>query len=280
MLDAAGSFSVGSIRLGRPHPLVAICGPCVIEGEEATLAAAEALAKLFAAKGIPLIFKSSYDKANRSSIDSYRGPGLDKGLAILQRVKVELGLPLITDVHSPEEARAAAEVCDLVQIPAFLCRQTDLLVAAAETQAAVAIKKGQFMAPDQMGPAVEKVRSTGNERVLLIERGATFGYHNLVCDMRSLAIMRGYGVPVCFDATHAVQLPGGMGSYSGGEKQYIPLLARAAVAAGVDAIFIEAHPEPEKALSDSATQLPFSELSALLDQLKAIYELLWRHESL
>jgi 2-dehydro-3-deoxyphosphooctonate aldolase (KDO 8-P synthase) len=263
--------TIGNITIGQQQPLAFMCGPCVIEGEDACLQAAHFLQRLFASKGIPLIFKASYDKANRSSSLSHRGPGLEEGLRILARVKAETGLAVVTDVHSPEEARAAAEVCDLLQIPAFLCRQTDLIVAAAETGAAVSVKKGQFMAPWDMGNVVAKIRAAGNERIILIERGCSFGYNNLVVDMRSFPVMQGFGVPVCFDATHAVQLPGALGNQSGGECHHVPLLARAAVAAGVQCLFLETHPDPVNAKSDAATMLPFEVLPALLDQLVQLH---------
>ncbi len=227
-----------------------IAGPCVIESATATLEAAQALKKIAQELSLPLIFKASYDKANRTSVSSYRGPGLQAGLEILARVKGEVGLPVISDVHQVSDVAPAAEVLDVLQIPAFLCRQTDLLVAAAATGKPVNIKKGQFMAPWDMAPVVEKARSTGNEKILLTERGASFGYNNLVVDFRSLAIMRGLGCPVVLDATHSVQLPGGQGSCSGGQREFIPLLARAGVAAGVDALFMEVHPEPDKARCD------------------------------
>jgi 2-dehydro-3-deoxyphosphooctonate aldolase (KDO 8-P synthase) len=258
--------------IGNNHPLTIMSGPCAIESESHTLKAAEELKKIFLKAGIKLIFKSSYDKANRSSIDSFRGPGLEEGLRILERVKNELDLPIVTDVHSPEEAIAAAEVCDIIQIPAFLCRQTDLLIAAAQGKAVVSIKKGQFMAPWNMENAVEKIRKSGNPHVILIERGVSFGYNNLVSDMRCIPIMQKLDVPVCFDATHSVQLPGGHGSTSGGRREFIPVLAKAAIAAGADCLFMEAHPDPSMALSDKDSVIPFSELPVLLNQLKRLYE--------
>lgn len=267
---------IQDFTIGRGEPLVAMCGPCVIEGEEESIRAALFLQKLFGSKKIPLIFKSSYDKANRSAITSFRGPGLHEGLRILRRVKEETGLPVVTDVHSPEEARAAAEVCDILQIPAFLCRQTDLIAAAARTPAAVSVKKGQFMSPWDMANVVEKISSCNNERIILIERGTSFGYNNLVVDMRSLGIMQEHGFPVCFDATHAVQLPGALGKESGGERQHIALLARAAVAAGIQSLFLEAHPRPSDAKSDASTQLPFEQLPALLDELILLHDIVRR----
>ncbi len=226
--------------------LVMIAGPCVIESAELTLAIARTLKDYAAELNLPLIFKASFDKANRTSLTSYRGPGLKTGLEILARVKDEVGLPVISDVHQVADVEPAARVLDVLQIPAFLCRQTDLLVAAAQTGKAVNIKKGQFMAPWDMGPVVDKVFATGNRRLLLTERGATFGYNNLVVDFRSLPIMRSLGCPVVLDVTHSVQLPGGQGTCSGGQREYIPLLARAGVAAGVDALFMEVHPDPDR----------------------------------
>lgn len=262
---------VKNFLIGSGNPLVVMCGPCVIESEEHCLRAAETLKKIYSSCEIPLIFKSSYDKANRSSSKSFRGPGLEEGLRILERVKKEFDLPIVTDVHSPEEARAAGEICDILQIPAFLCRQTDLIIAAAETNAVISVKKGQFMAPWDMGNVVDKIHAAGNPKVILIDRGTTFGYNNLVCDMRAIPAMQSFQVPVCFDATHAVQLPGGLGTSSGGERQYIPTLAKAAIAAGADCLFIEAHPEPAQAKSDASSVLPFDQLPALLTILKRLY---------
>ncbi|MHB9073439.1 MAG: 3-deoxy-8-phosphooctulonate synthase [Desulfobaccales bacterium] len=253
--------------------LVVIAGPCVIESADATLNIARALKDYARELNLPLIFKSSYDKANRTSVTSFRGPGLEKGLEILARVKGELGLPVISDVHQVADVAPAAEVLDVLQIPAFLCRQTDLLVAAAQTGKVVNIKKGQFMAPWDMGQAVDKVLATGNRRVLLTERGATFGYNNLVVDFRSLPIMRNLGCPVVLDVTHSVQLPGGQGTCSGGQKEYIPLLARAGVAAGVDALFMEVHPDPDAALCDGPNSLLLSEVLPLWRKLAALHRL-------
>lgn len=268
---------VRQVTIGKGLPLVAMCGPCVIESEEHSLRSASFLKKLFDSKGIPLIFKSSYDKANRTSIEAFRGPGRDEGLRILEKVKNEFDLPIVSDIHSPEEAHEAAEVCDILQIPAFLCRQTDLIIAAAKTGAAISVKKGQFMAPWDMSNVVKKINSFGNERVILVERGVSFGYNTLVSDMRSLAIMQEFGVPVCFDATHSVQQPGGLGSKSGGQNQYVPLLSRSAVAAGIQCIFIESHENPASAPSDAASMLPFSQLPQLLDQLKQIHAVVWEN---
>lgn len=266
------SAKVKDFCIGQNQPLAFICGPCVIESEDHCMQLAENLKAIFAKYPVNFIFKASYDKANRSAYDSFRGPGLQEGLRILERVKNELGLPITTDVHSPQEATAAGAICDIIQIPAFLCRQTDLIVAAGQTKAVVSVKKGQFMAPADMGNVVKKIRSTGNENIILIDRGTTFGYNNLVCDMRGIAIMQRFAVPVCFDATHAVQLPGAQGETSGGEREFIPILAKAAVAAGANCLFIEAHPEPAKAKSDSATVLCLDDLPDLIQKLQQIYE--------
>ena len=265
-----GSFDIApGMRAGDGAPLFLISGPCVIESQEHCLATAERLARIAAEVGVPLVFKASYDKANRSSVRSYRGPGMAAGLAILAEVRERTRLPVLTDVHSPEEAAAAGRVVDIVQVPAFLCRQTDLLEAAARTGKTVNIKKGQFMAPWDMGNAVEKVRAAGNDRVLLTERGASFGYNNLVVDLKSFPIMRKHA-PVVFDATHSAQLPGGLGHASGGQRQFIATLARAAVAAGIDGLFFEVHEDPDRALSDGPNSLPLAELPELLRRLLAI----------
>ncbi len=261
-----------NFSIGPNHPLAVICGPCVIESEDHTLFCARRLKELFSGLPLSFIFKASYDKGNRSSIHSFRGPGLDKGLAILSRVQKELRLPVLTDVHSPSEARAAGQVCEMIQIPAFLCRQTDIVAAAAETPAAVNVKKGQFLAPWDMKNVVEKLQCGGCNKILLTERGASFGYNNLVSDMRSIPIMQSFGYPVCFDASHSVQLPGGHGTSSGGQREFIPTLAKAAVAAGCNAIFIEAHPDPASAKSDASSVFPFDALKALLFQLARIYD--------
>ena len=233
---------------------------------------AEELQRIVKRHPFSYIFKASYDKANRSANASFRGPGLEKGLRILERVRREFDLPVLTDVHSPEEATAAAEVCDIIQIPAFLCRQTDLILAAGNTKAAVNVKKGQFLAPWDMKNVVEKLLSCGNERILLTDRGTSFGYNNLVSDFRAIPIMQQFGFPVCFDATHSVQLPGGLGHASGGQREFIPTLARAAIAAGCNALFIEAHPNPAEAKSDAATVMAFDALQMLLQQIERIYE--------
>lgn len=262
--------TVAGCAIGNDRPVVLIAGPCVIEGEAFTLRTAEAIARIARRAGVPLIFKSSFDKANRTSGSSFRGPGLDEGLRILTRVRDELGLPVVTDVHTPEQARAAAEVVDLLQTPAFLCRQTDFITAVAATGRPVNIKKGQFLAPEDMRHVLEKARSTGNEEILLCERGSCFGYHDLVSDMRSLMIMRDFGAPLVFDATHSVQRPGGLGGASGGNRAFVPGLARAAVAVGIAALFMEVHPDPDRAKSDGPNSLPLSGLEALLARIKAI----------
>jgi 2-dehydro-3-deoxyphosphooctonate aldolase (KDO 8-P synthase) len=249
---------------GAPFPVIA--GPCVIENEDLVVETAHVLAAMAERLGLPLVFKSSFDKANRSSIGSFRGPGLEEGMRVLEIVKRETGLPVITDVHEPHQCAPAAEVCDLLQIPAFLCRQTDLVVAAARTGKAVNLKKGQFMAPDDMLKIVEKARSTGNSKVTVTERGVSFGYHNLVVDMRSFAMLHEDGIPVIYDITHSLQLPGG-GAESGGLRRYAEPLARAAVAAGADGVFLEVHPDPEHAKSDSAVQLDPERAERLLKSL-------------
>ena len=256
---------------GRGFPIIA--GPCVLESPELALAVARELSAWAAARGQAVIFKSSFDKANRTSIKSFRGPGLARGLEILAEVKRVTGLPLLTDVHEPAQCAAAAEVVDVLQIPAFLCRQTDLVLAAAETGRAVNLKKGQFVAPDDVLRMAEKVKSRGNERLAITERGTSFGYHDLVVDMRSFARMQADGLPVIFDVTHSLQLPGG-GEQTGGAREYAEPLARAAVAAGADGLFLEIHPEPERALSDATTQLPPARAFALLDQALALREVL------
>jgi 2-dehydro-3-deoxyphosphooctonate aldolase (KDO 8-P synthase) len=261
---------IGPVPLGGGAPLVLIAGPCAIQDEGHALRTAEALVRITGEAKVPFVYKSSYDKANRSSVRSYRGPGLRDGLRILARVRDVAGCPVLSDVHLPDEVPPAAEVLDCLQVPAFLCRQTDLVVACGRSGRPVNVKKGQFMAPWDMGNVVEKLRSAGCRAVTLTERGATFGYNNLVVDLRALAIMRGLGTPVVFDATHAVQLPGGEGSRSGGERQYVAGLARAAVAFGVDALFMEVHEDPDRAPSDGPTMLPLAELPRLLEEAQAI----------
>lgn len=265
------NVAIADFEIGENKPLAFMVGPCVIEDEREAMKAAEFLSSFFKAKKIPFIFKSSFDKANRSSIHSFRGPGLKKGLEILKKVKETFHVPVVTDIHEGAQASPVGEICDLLQIPAFLCRQTDLLVAAAQTGKPVSVKKGQFMSPSEMGNVVEKLRESGASEIILVDRGASFGYQNLVSDMRSFTIMKRFGVPVCFDATHSVQLPGGEGTKSGGQREFIPVLAKAAVAAGANCLFIEAHPDPKQAKSDSATQLSFDELEELVDDLIAIY---------
>jgi 2-dehydro-3-deoxyphosphooctonate aldolase (KDO 8-P synthase) len=272
MIELSDRVQIADFWVGKGD-LVMIAGPCVIESADATLSIARTLKEYAGELGLPVIFKASYDKANRTSVTSFRGPGLAKGLEILARVKDEVGLPVISDVHQVADVAPAAEVLDVLQIPAFLCRQTDLLVAAAATGKAVNIKKGQFMAPWDMGQAVDKVFSTGNRRVLLTERGAMFGYNNLVVDFRSLPIMQGLGCPVVLDVTHSVQLPGGQGACSGGQREHIPLLARAGVAAGVDALFMEVHPDPDAALCDGPNSLLLSEVLPLWRKLAALHRL-------
>ncbi len=265
--DSPPGVSAGSLTFGAGTPFVLIAGPCVIENRDSALRHADALSSLTARLHVPFVYKSSYDKANRSSHASFRGLGIQEGLSILAEVKRELGVPLLTDVHTPQEVAATAEVVDILQIPAFLCRQTDLLLAAGHSQRPINIKKGQFLAPTDMEYVAQKVASTGNRRILLTERGASFGYHNLVSDMRALPILARCGYPVVYDATHSVQLPGGQGVMSGGQREFIPALARAAVAVGVDGLFMEVHEEPERALSDSATVFPLAQLEPLLHTL-------------
>ena len=250
--------------------LPVVAGPCVLESEAMALAIAERLAAIGARQGVPIIFKASFDKANRSALGSFRGPGLERGLAILARVRRETGLALLTDVHEPAQCEPAAAVCDVLQIPAFLCRQTDLVVAAARTGRAINIKKGQFMAPADMRRGVEKAWKSGNERVSVTERGCSFGYHNLIVDMRSFALLHRDGIPAIYDVTHSLQLPGAAAEGSGGERQYAEPLARAAVAAGADGVFLEVHPEPERALSDRETQLDPERAEALIASLLAV----------
>jgi 2-dehydro-3-deoxyphosphooctonate aldolase (KDO 8-P synthase) len=261
---------VADLRLGGTNGLFLIAGPCVIESEAHTLAMAEGIAAVTAEVKIPFIFKTSYDKANRTSGRSYRGPGVEEGLRILRRLKDDLKLPLLTDAHEPGQVAAAAEIADILQIPAFLSRQTDLLTAAGKSGRAVNIKKGQFVSPWEMKHAIEKVAATGNQKILLTERGSSFGYNNLVVDMRAFPILRSFGYPVVFDVTHSLQLPGGEGNQSGGMREFAAPLARAAVAAGVDGLFIEVHDNPDAALSDPATQLPLPQLKPLLERVLAI----------
>ena len=261
---------VGNFKLGAGRPLAVIAGPCVIESRESALRHASLLKEAADRIGVSYIFKSSYDKANRSSGSSFRGPGLEKGLEILAEVKRKVGVPILTDVHESEQVAAVQQVADVLQIPAFLCRQTDFVVAVAKSGKVVNVKKGQFLAPWDIGNVVDKIVSTGNDQVLLTERGVSFGYNNLVSDMRSLVWMRELGYPVVFDATHSLQLPGGRGNASGGERKYIPALARAAVAAGVDALFMEVHEDPDRALSDGPNSLPLKDFEKLIGAVKQI----------
>ena len=267
---------IGSVVIGGGAPLALIGGPCAIENEKHALMVAERLQRVTADARVPFIYKSSYDKANRSSINAYRGPGLTEGLRILRKVKDETGLAVLSDVHDVSEVAPAAQVLDVLQVPAFLCRQTDLIVACARSGRPVNVKKGQFVAPRDMINVVEKVRASGTEDLLLTERGTSFGYNNLVVDFRGLPIMRAFGYPVVFDATHAVQLPGGQGDRSGGERQYVQALARAAVAVGVDALFMEMHEDPDRTLedgrplSDGPNMLRLDDLPRLLDEIRAI----------
>ena len=269
---AVKPFKVGNIDIGGGE-LFLIAGPCLVENETHTLKMAEALRSVTDRVAIPFIFKSSYDKANRTSINAHRGLGIDEGLRILSRVRNDVGLSVLTDVHEVGQIRAAAEVADVLQIPAFLSRQTDLIVEAARSSRAVNIKKGQFLAPNDMKNAIEKVTSQGNERVILTERGSSFGYNNLVVDFRGLPIMRGFGYPVVYDATHSLQRPGGMGTSTGGDSQYIEFMARAGVACGVDGVFMEVHDNPAAALSDGPNSLPLERLEPLLEKLKEIHAL-------
>ena len=260
----------GTVEFGDGRDLVLIAGPCVIESEEICLEIGTNVKQITGKLGIPYVFKASFDKANRTSIDSFRGPGLEKGLQILAAVKSKLQVPVLTDIHETHQAAPAAQVVDILQIPAFLCRQTDLIKAAADTGKCVNIKKGQFLAPHDMKHSIQKAKSTGNDNICVTERGCSFGYNMLVVDMCSLPIMRELGCPVIFDATHAVQRPGGLGNASGGAKQFVPHLVRAAVAVGVDALFLEVHPDPPSALSDAASMLTLSELPKVLADAKAI----------
>ncbi len=269
-MHPAREISIGNFRIGGGQPLFLIAGPCVIESEGHALMIAGRLAEIAAQAQVSLVFKASYDKANRSSEQSYRGPGLADGLRILKKIKDTLGLPILTDIHDASQAAPVAEVADVLQIPAFLSRQTDLLVAAGKTGRVVNLKKGQFLSPWEMANAVEKIAKTGNDRIFLTERGASFGYQNLVVDMRSFPIMRKTGCPVVFDVTHSVQLPGGAGKSSGGQPEFIEPLARAGTAVGVDGVFLEVHENPAKALSDGTNALPLAELPGLLGKLKQI----------
>lgn len=267
-------IKIGDLVIDTKGPFFLISGPCVIEDETKTLEAAHFLRQTAEELEIPVIFKTSYDKANRTSLDSYRGPGIKKGLEIIRKVKEETGLPVLSDVHNTDEIEEVIGILDMIQIPAFLCRQTDLLIAAAQTGIPINIKKGQFLSPYEMEPAIEKVTSTGNHSVMVTERGSSFGYNNLVVDIRSIAIMKKFGFPVVFDATHSVQLPGGEGTRSGGQREFVSHLSRAAVAAGADGVFIEIHADPDSALCDGPNSLPFDEVRPLLRLLKEIHSLI------
>lgn len=266
-------ISIGPFEAGSGRDLFLICGPCVIESEVHALSMARRVKTAFAGSGLSGVFKASFDKANRTSVTSYRGPGLDEGLRILQKVKHETGLAVLTDIHEPSQVGPVAEVCDILQIPAFLCRQTDLLVEAGRTDRVINVKKGQFLAPWDMRYAADKIASAGNTRIILTERGASFGYQNLVVDFRGLKMMQDLGHPVVLDVTHSLQLPGAAGGASGGQPQYIETLARAGAAAGVDGLFFEVHDDPKNALSDGANALHLDQLPELLGKLKAIGEL-------
>ncbi len=267
---------VGDLLIGDKTPFFLIAGPCVIESEDMTLEVAGFLRETRDVLNIPVIFKTSFDKANRTSLDSYRGPGIDKGLEILHKVKEKTGLPVLSDIHDVAEVAKAAQVLDILQIPAFLCRQTDLLVAAARTGLALNIKKGQFLSPWDMAQVIGKVTSSGSRRLILTERGTVFGYNNLVVDIRSIAIMKSFGFPVVFDATHSVQLPGGAGSSSGGQREFVSYLSRAAVAAGADGVFMEVHPHPDAALCDGPNSMPLGQVRPLLSLLQGIKNLVSR----
>lgn len=264
---------VGNFTIGGAAPLALLAGPCVLESLERSLLIGRTVKEICGRLGINYVFKASFDKANRSSFHSFRGPGLEKGLAWLKTIKEELGVPVVTDIHESYQAAPAAEVADILQIPAFLCRQTDLLHAAAQTGRVVNVKKGQFLAPDDMRNVVDKLHESGCDQLMLTERGASFGYHNLVVDMRSLPIMRSFGYPVIFDGTHSVQLPGGNGTSSSGNREYVEYLVRAAVGVGIDALFLEVHDNPEEALSDGANMVYLDKLEDLLKEALAIHEI-------
>ena len=267
-------IKINNIRVGNNNPPLIIAGPCVIESEDVTLHTAQRLKDICGSVGLPFVFKCSYDKANRTSIKSFRGPGIEKGLKILSDIKSKLNISVISDVHSIAEVKPASEVLDALQIPAFLCRQTDLIIAASKTGKPVNIKKGQFLAPWDVKNIIEKFTAEGNHNLFITERGASFGYNNLVVDFRAFPIMRSFGYPVIFDVTHSLQLPGGQGSSSGGQREFAEPLARAAVAVGVDGLFFEVHPEPEKALCDGPNMIKLDDLEKILSTIKAIYELL------
>ena len=276
-MQTTRTVSIRGVNIGSKHPLALIAGPCVIESEAVVRRIAGELKTIAAAAGMPLVFKASYDKANRSSLEGYRGPGLAAGLEILRGIRDEFDLPVLSDVHAVDQVQPAAQMLDAIQLPAFLCRQTDLLTAAGRCGKPVNIKKGQFMSPGEMANAVRKVESGGTDQIFLTERGSSFGYNNLVVDMRSLQIMRETGCPVVFDGTHSVQQPGALGSASGGLREFVPLLCRAAVAAGVDALFLEVHHDPASALCDGPNMLPLAALPTLLKLLKQIDSLVRHH---
>jgi 2-dehydro-3-deoxyphosphooctonate aldolase (KDO 8-P synthase) len=271
-----GTVRVGDLVIGGGRPFVLIAGPCVIESRESVLRHAEKIRDVARRVGVPLVFKCSFDKANRTSLGSYRGPGMERGLEILAEARRQVGVAVLTDVHMAEQAKPVAEVADVLQTPAFLCRQTDFIVEVCRAGKPVNLKNGQFLSPWEMVPVVEKARSTGNDGVMVCERGFSFGYRNLISDMRSLVILRDTGVPVVFDATHSVQLPGGTGTTSGGERQYVPALARAAMATGIDALFMEVHEDPDHALSDGPNNWPLDRLEPLLRELRSIDEVVKR----
>jgi 2-dehydro-3-deoxyphosphooctonate aldolase (KDO 8-P synthase) len=275
-MTATREISLGPLRLGAGNPLFLIAGPCVIESESHARTMAERVARIASDAGIPYIFKASYDKANRSSVKAFRGPGLAEGLRILGKIKSDLRLPILTDIHDASQAAPAAEVADILQVPAFLARQTDLLLAAAKTGRIVNVKKAQFLSPWDMGNVAEKIASSGNTKIILTERGASFGYNNLVVDMRAFPVLAKFGYPVVYDVTHSVQLPGGQGHASGGQPEYIEPLARAGVAAGVDGLFLETHDNPAAALSDGPNALPLVQLPQLLSRLKELSTLVRR----
>ena len=270
--------TIGKIRIGNGNPLVLIAGPCVIENEEITLETAGRLKEICADLNIPFIFKSSFDKANRTSLSSFRGPGIEKGLKILEDIRKKLSVPIMSDIHSVDQVKAASEVLDLLQIPAFLCRQTDLILLSSKTGKPVNVKKGQFLSPWDVKNIIEKFISTGNTKLLITEPGTSFGYNNLVVDFRGLPIIRSFGQPVIFDVTHSLQLPGGKGDRSGGQREFAAPLMRAGVGAGVDGLFIEVHPEPDRALCDGANMIPLAEMKGLLKQARAIHDLVAKGE--
>ena len=265
------TINVGNFRVGKGEDLLFISGPCVIEDESLAMKTGEALTEMCEKFPVSFVYKSSFDKANRSSVESYRGPGIEKGLEILRKVKENFGVPIMTDIHTPEQAAAAADVADLIQVPAFLCRQTDLVVAAGKTGKAVNLKKGQFMAPWDLEQVIKKIESTGNTDILLTDRGVMFGYNNLVSDMRAIPLMQQLGYPACFDGTHSGQLPGSLGTCTGGQRDLIPTLVRASIAAGANALYLESHPEPETAPCDSTTMLSLASLPQLLEEVVQIY---------